>query len=165
MIFNTVLNFLFGPIISLEPALSIFIISTLINGIILYVNRKTIWSEDAKKVQEKMKESEKFKKEIKGAQKKKDVKKVEQLTKKSLELQSKYMSEYMKYSIKPLLVSILLAIMILPWFNSVYGNNIVFTIPEFIPLIGGIKLKWLWWYIICTLSISLLGKKLFEGSK
>ncbi|MFN6991840.1 MAG: EMC3/TMCO1 family protein, partial [Fervidobacterium sp.] len=124
-----------------------------------------LWSKEAKEIQEKMKESQKLKDEIVAAQKKKDNKKVERLTKKSLELQSKYMSEYMKYSMKPLLISVLLAIIILPWFNSIYGQDIIVTIPKIVPLIGGVGLTWIWWYIICSLTISLLGKKILEGSK
>jgi len=165
MILNSILNFLFSPLTLLPPAFSIFILATLVSGIMIFINKKTIWSEEGKKIQEKMKGDKKLKEQLDAAQKKGDKKKIEQLNKKSLEEQSKYMMEYMKFSLKPILISLLIAIIILPWLSETYKNTTVVIIPKFIPLIGGLELTWIWWYIICALAISLLGKKIFEGKK
>jgi uncharacterized membrane protein (DUF106 family) len=160
MIFNSVLNILFSPILSLPSYLAIFIISLIFTSIMLYVNKKFLWTREVKELQRKMKEIEKKIDELKKAKKKSD-----KASMKLLEKQSEYMSKYMQHAMKPLLISIVIAIIIIPWLNENYKNATIFIIPNFIPLIGGLRLTWIWWYIICSLTLSLIGKMLVEGKK
>ncbi len=128
----------------------------------VYANKKFLWTKEVKELQKKMKELEKKIEELKKQKNKKDF---EKESMKLLEKQSEYMSKYMRHSMKPLIVSIAIAIIILPWLNENYKNAIVFIIPKFVPLIGGQGLAWIWWYIICSLTVSIIGKLLLEGKK
>ena len=69
-------------------------------------------------------------------------------------------SEYMKFTFKPMIVSLVLVILILPVLKSSYTGKIVATIPNVLPAVGGIKLDWFWWYFISTFVISLIAKKM-----
>jgi uncharacterized membrane protein (DUF106 family) len=162
MIFNGVLNFLFAPVLGLPSYLSIFLISLVFSSIMIYTNKKFLWTKEVKELQKKMKELEKKMDELK---KKKYKKNFESESMKLLEKQSEYMSKYMKHSMKPLLISIMIAIIIIPWMNENYKNAIIFIIPKSIPLIGGVGMTWIWWYIICSLTFSIIGKMLVERDK
>ncbi|MBU5688980.1 MAG: DUF106 domain-containing protein [Candidatus Aenigmarchaeota archaeon] len=162
MIFNGILNFLFGPLLSLPGYLSILIISLIFSSIMTYANKKFLWTKEVKELQKKMKDIEK---KVDQLKKEKNKKSFEKESMKLLEKQSEYMSKYMKHSMKPLLVSIIIAIIIFPWLNENYKNTTIFIIPKFIPLLGGVSLTWIWWYIICSLTFSIIGKILLEGKK
>jgi len=162
MIFNGILNFVFSPVMSLPSYAGILIISFIFSSIMVYTNKKFLWTKEVKELQKKMKEIEKKIDELK---KQKNKKTFEKESMKLLEKQSEYMSKYMKHSMKPLLVSIVIAIIIFPWLNENYKNTTIFIIPKFVPLIGGAGLTWVWWYIICSLTFSIIGKMLLEGKK
>ncbi|MEM5777232.1 MAG: EMC3/TMCO1 family protein [Candidatus Aenigmatarchaeota archaeon] len=157
MIFNGILNFLFGPLLFLPSYLSILIISLILSSIMIYTNKRFLWTKEVKELQKKMKELEK---KINDLKKEKSKKNFEKKSMKLLEKQSEYMSKYMKYNIKPLLMSIIIALIIIPWLNENYKNTTIFIIH--IPLVGGINLTPVWWYIICSLIFSLIGKILVE---
>ncbi len=161
MIFNSILNFIFSPILSLPSYLAIFLVSLFFTSIMVYVNKKFLWTREVKELQKKMKEIEKRIDELRKVKKKK----FEKESMKLLEKQSEYMSKYMQHAMKPLLISIIIGIIIIPWLHENYKNATIFIIPSFIPLIGGLRLSWIWWYIICSLTVSIIGKMLVEGKK
>ncbi|MEM0473521.1 MAG: EMC3/TMCO1 family protein, partial [Candidatus Aenigmatarchaeota archaeon] len=140
MIFNGVLNIIFSPLLGLPNYLSVFIIASLFGSIIVFVNKKTIWTKEVKDLQKKLKEIEKKYSELK----KKKGKNFEKEAEKLLEKQSEYMSKYMKHSFKPLIVSVIIALVILPWMTENYKNATIFIIPNVIPLLGGLNVTWLW---------------------
>ena len=139
--------------------ISIFIIALFFGTIIIFVNKKTVWTKEVKELQKKLKDIEKKYSELK----KKKGNNFQKETEKLLERQSEYMSKYMKHSFKPLIVSVIIALVILPWMNENYKNTTVFIIPNIVPLLGGLNVTWLWWYVICSIFISIIGKILVEG--
>ncbi|MBU5689925.1 MAG: EMC3/TMCO1 family protein [Candidatus Aenigmatarchaeota archaeon] len=159
MIFNGILNFIFSPLLTLPNYLSIFLISLIFGSIIVFVNKKTVWTKEVKDLQKKLKDVEKKYSELKNKKGKKFEKEAEKL----LEKQSEYMSKYMKHSFKPLIVSVVIALILLPWMNEIYKNTTIFIIPNIIPLLGGLNITWLWWYVICSLFISIIGKIIVDG--
>ncbi|MFH8080659.1 MAG: EMC3/TMCO1 family protein [Candidatus Aenigmatarchaeota archaeon] len=161
MIFNGLLNFLFLPILNLPPQLGIFIISLIFTSIMVYVNKKFLWTKEVKELQKNIKEIDKKIEMLKKESKKKFEKESPKLLKK----QSDYMSKYMKHTMKPLIISVIIALIIIPWLNENYKNAIIFIIPSSMPLIGGKSVGWIWWYVACSLTISIIGKLLVGGVK
>ncbi len=155
-----IINSILSPLLQLDPALVIFIISFVISGIMAIVTKMVMSTPKAKELKEKLKTTEQMRKEITDAQKLGDASKVESLTKKSLEIQSKYLSEHTKIMLKPMIVSIFLVLLILPWLQATYGGIIVAVVPQIIPFVGGRGLSWLWWYIISSLSLSVIMRRI-----
>ena len=156
----TIISVLFAPLLKLDPALVIAITALLLSTITAIVNKKVMSTPKARELKEKLKMTEQLRKEIIDAQKLGDKDKVESLTKKSLDIQSKYMSEHTRLMFKPMIISILLVLLILPWFQTTYKDVSVATIPVVIPFIGGKALTWLWWYILCSLGLSISIRKI-----
>jgi len=160
LVLESTMNAILSPLLSLHPALTIFIVALVISIVTTFVNKKTMNSEKGKVAKEKLEKANKLRDDVLKAQKEGDKKKAEQLSKRVLELQSKYFSEYSSLSFKPMLISIFLVILFLPWMKSTYGSQIVATVPAVIPYIGGNGMSWLWWYFICALSLSIVVRKI-----
>ncbi|MEK6852710.1 MAG: EMC3/TMCO1 family protein [Nanoarchaeota archaeon] len=99
-----------------------------------------------------------LKEEISNMQK--DMKNNKSDTKKVMELQKKAMEknfEYMKYSFKPMFVTFVPLLLVLWGLNYLYKDvGIVMTLP----LIGGIS--WIWTYIIFSIILSLILRKILK---
>lgn len=160
MAFDSIMNTVLSPLLNLHPALSIFFIALIISIITTFVNKKTMNSEKGKMAKEKLDRANKLRDDMLKAQKAGDTKRAEQLSKRVLELQSKYFSEYSSLSFKPMLISIFLVILFLPWMKSTYQDVIVARLPNVIPYIGGNSMSWLWWYFICAIGLSIVTRKI-----
>ncbi len=155
-----IVNSILSPLLQYSPVLVIFGIALLISIVTGIINKKAMSTPQAKDLKEKLKIANELRKEVTDAQKLGDAKKVENLTKKSLDIQSKYMSEHTKLMFKPMIISILLALLILPWLQATYENTVVASVPGIIPFLGGNAMTWLWWYITCSLSLSIVIRKI-----
>jgi uncharacterized membrane protein (DUF106 family) len=80
--------------------------------------------------------------------------------KKMMELNSEYLHSMIKPLSVSLVISMLLLILVFPWIRTVYTGMTIFTIPKSLPLIGGVGLTWIWWYIICSLVIGTVLRKI-----
>jgi len=94
------------------------------------------------------------------AQKSNDKQKVDDQMKKMMGINSEYLQSMIKPLGVSLIISMLLIITIFPWMRAVYNGKVILTMPEFMPLIGGAGLTWIWWYIICSLVVGLLLRKI-----
>ena len=83
------MNAILSPLLSLHPALTIFIVALVISIVTTFVNKKTMNSEKGKVAKEKLEKANKLRDDVLKAQKEGDKKKAEQLSKRVLELQSK----------------------------------------------------------------------------
>ena len=155
-----VINALLTFLLPYKPAVVIFGVAFFISGIMAIVNKKVMSTPKARELKEKLKKSDELRKEITDAQKLGDAKKIENLTKKSLELQSKYMSEHTKLMLKPMIISILLVFLILPWLQTTYKGVVVASVPVIIPYFGGKELTWIWWYVLSSLCLSIVIRKI-----
>jgi len=148
-----VLEFLFSPIFGLSPIIAIFIIGASISILMSLVNKKVLGGGRAKEVKKNMQD---VRAKMLDAQKAGDTKGMNKYLKELMKINS----EYMKFMFKPMIVSIILFILIVPVIREQYTGQVIATVPETLPMVGGFELSWLWWYIICTFTVSIIAKKI-----
>jgi uncharacterized membrane protein (DUF106 family) len=139
--------------IPLTPIIAIFLIGAGISIFMSLVNKKFLGTGAAKEVKDKMGE---IRAKMMEAQKSGNM----EVVNKHLKELMKVNSDYMKFMIKPMMISIVVVILILPFIRSQYTGMIVATVPDSIPYVGGYELSWFWWYFICTFIVSLIVRKL-----
>jgi uncharacterized membrane protein (DUF106 family) len=139
----------------MHPAIVIFLIGAVISITMSFVNRKVLGSEKAKEVKKKMQD---VRSKMLEAQKNGDTKTTNQCLAELMKINS----EYMQFMIKPMIVSLILFLLITPVIKGNYTGKIVATIPQSLPVVGGIQLSWLWWYVISTFVVSIITKKILE---
>ncbi len=150
--FESILSALFAPLLALHPVISVFVIGVLISTIMSIVNKKSLSSGKAKEVKERM---QSVREEMLKAQKSGDKDGMDKYLNDLMEINN----EYMKFMFKPMFVSLALVLLFLPWIRSEFSGMTVAVIPAAIPVIGGFQLSWLWWYILTTLTVTLVLKK------
>jgi uncharacterized membrane protein (DUF106 family) len=141
--------------IPLTPIIVIFLFGTGISLVTSLVNKKFLGSGRAKEVKDKMNE---IRAKMLEAQKSGNANVVNEHLKELMGVNS----EYMKFMLKPMMISIVLVILVLPIVSNTYQGLTVATIPSSLPIIGGYKLSWFWWYFICTFVVSTVLRKLLE---
>ena len=146
---------LFAFFLGINPAINILIIGAIISITMSLVNRKVLSSEKAQEVKKKMQEE---RSKMLEAQKCGDTKKMNECLANLMRINSQYMS----FMMKPMIISFVIFLVIAPLLRSAYTDMIVATVPQYLPVIGGFKLTWFWWYAICTFVISMIAKKLLE---
>lgn len=156
---ESVLNAIFSPVLKLQPIWGMLIISSIITVIVTLINDKLMKSAHAKDFKQKM---DKTKAEMMESQKSGDKEKVNKYMEKMMEMNSEYLQKMMKPLSVSLAISMLLVILFFPWMKANYNGNIILTIPKVVPLIGGKDLNWLWWYIITSLIVGLVLRKITD---
>ena len=109
------LGFLFSPILVLEPIIAVTIFASII---LLFINlcyRFLINQKEAKEIKERMKE---INQQAREEQKQGNTEKFNELTKQALAENSKLMGKTMR----PMMVSLVIILLFLPWMQSVYGD-------------------------------------------
>lgn len=71
-------------------------------------------------------------------------------------------SQYMKQTFKALIISMIVLALFLPWLTHTYGGSVVAALPFSLPLIGS-NLTWIYWYILVSVSIGWVVRKLLEA--
>ncbi len=138
----------------ISPIFMIFLIGAFISIMMSIVNWKVLGTEKAKEVKKRMQD---IRAEMLETQKSGDKKKTNEYLAELMKINS----EYMRLTLKPMMVSLVLVILILPVVRSSYDGKVVATLPNIFPEpVGGIKLDWFWWYFISTFVISLITKKI-----
>lgn len=128
------------------------------------INWKVLGTEKAKEVKKRMQD---IRANMLETQKSGDTKKTNEYLAELMKINS----EYMRLTLKPMMVSLVLVILILPVIRTSYTGKVVgtvpnalLTVPNFLLGIGGWKLDgkldWFWWYFISTFVISLIAKKI-----
>ncbi|MCX6821566.1 MAG: EMC3/TMCO1 family protein [Candidatus Aenigmarchaeota archaeon] len=139
--------------IGISPIFMVFLVGGFISIFMSIINWKVLGTEKAKEVKKRMQD---IRAKMLETQKSGDTKK----TNEHLAELMKINSEYMRFTFKPMIVSLVLVILILPFLKSSYTGKVVGIIPNVLPAVGGIKLDWFWWYFISTFVISLIAKKM-----
>ena len=148
-----VLDVLFSPIFGLSPIIAIFIIGASISIFMSLVNKKVLGGERAKEVKKDMQD---VRAKMLDAQKSGDSKQMNEYLKELMKINS----EYMRFMFKPMIVSIILFILIVPIVRQKYQGQVIGTVPNTVPMVGGFELSWFWWYVICTFAVSIVAKKI-----
>lgn len=139
--------------IELTPIFAILLIGAGISVFMSLINKKFLGTGAAKEVKDKMNE---IRAKMLEAQKAGDTSKTNSCLKELMKINT----DYMKFMIKPMMISIVLVILVLPFVRGQYTGMIVATVPNSIPYVGGYEMSWFWWYFICTFVVSTIVRKL-----
>lgn len=137
----------------LSPILVIFLVGAGISVITSLMNKKALGTEKAREVKRRMEE---IRERMLEAQKEGNKSKVNECLRELIRVNS----EYMRFTFKPMIVSIILVLLVLPLLSRTYSGRAVASIPKTLPLVGGLELSWFWWYFISTLVVSIVVKKI-----
>lgn len=148
-----VLDMITSMLAGFNPIIGVFLAGLFITLVMSLVNKKTLGSEKVKGVKDQMQE---LRQKMLDAQKVGDTKRVNEYMSKMMAKNS----EYMRFTMKPMFVSLLLVILVLPVIRGLYSGMIVAVIPETLPIIGGTELSWFWWYFMVSLTLSLVLRKI-----
>jgi uncharacterized membrane protein (DUF106 family) len=149
-----------SPIFNLPPIVTILIFSVGVTLIITLINRFAVNRKLMKEVKTRMTE---IRESLSKSQK-------EGKTEEVNKLMSEYMkinTQFMKQSVKSLLISLVVIMLFLPILNLKYGANqaegkervVVAQLPFSLPIIGN-QMGWLLWYFLISLASSFTFKKI-----
>ncbi|MCG2718483.1 MAG: EMC3/TMCO1 family protein [Nanoarchaeota archaeon] len=143
--FENFFNFVLGPIMNLPNPLNLFGISFILTGAITFAYKYLTDQNKMKELKTEMKDMQKKMKEHKD-----QPDKVMSMQKAAM----KKNMEYMKHSMKPTLFTFVPIIIVFSWLRGHYealGNPVIF-----------LGLKWIWVYIIFSLMISIVLRKVMK---
>jgi uncharacterized membrane protein (DUF106 family) len=149
---NFVLDTIFSPVLVLSPLFSLAIVSTVITVLVLAINKIFINTKIMKEVKEKIQE---IREQVTAAQKSGN----QDEAQKFLNEMMKINSQYMKHSLKAMVISIVVISLFLPWLKYRFEGIPVAYLPFSLPFIGA-SLDWLLWYILVSLAIGWVIRKL-----
>ena len=135
------------------PFQEILIVSSLVAFITALLYRLLINQGDIRRLKEEMKF---YQDKIKNAQKSGDTGAVSKLTSEMLKLSSRQF----RMSMKPLMVSGLVFILVIGWIGAQYAEAVI-AAPFAIPfLVVDSQMTWFGWYIIIVLATNIMFRKL-----
>jgi len=143
----------FAPLMPFGPMASLFIVSAIITLSVLFLGRLLTNNKAVKELRAKMQE---LREQMTAAQKSGDRDTANKLLEQTLQLNN----EFMKHSYKTLIVSLVILYLFLPWLNHSYAGLTVAALPFPVPFVGG-SLSWVLWYILVSLAIGWVVRKLF----
>ena len=144
------------PLLSINPALTIFIVAFLTTVFIIGVGRMLM---DSKKVEEVKTRSKEIREKILNAQKLGNKAEMEKMVDELFKLNR----EFMKETVKTLGLSIVVAVLFLPWLSAHYSGMSVANLPISIPFVGN-KLNWIYWYALVSFISGFVLTKLIGVS-
>lgn len=109
------LDVLFSPLLSFNPALSVFIFSAIVITLINVFQKVLVKQHEAKQIKEKL---QSLNAEIKQAQKEDNKQKVNELFSEIMRENNRLMG----MSMKPMMASLVIVAVFLPWIASAYGD-------------------------------------------
>ncbi len=135
------------------PFEEILIISVILAFITALLYRLLINQVDIRKLKEEMKF---YQDKIKGAQKGGDKEAVSKLSSEMLKLSSRQF----RMSMKPLMVSGVVFLLVIGWIAARYGETII-AAPFAIPfIVVDSQFTWFWWYVIIVMAANIMFRKL-----
>ena len=146
--FDSFFNFVFGPIMNLPAPLNLFIISFILTGLITLAYKYLTDQTKMKELKDEMSSMQKKMKEMKD-----QPDKVMSMQKDAM----KKNMEYMKHSMKPTLFTFVPIIIIFGWLRSYFTTQATAGTP-----FSFFGLSWLWSYIIFSLIISIVLRKIMK---
>jgi len=149
-------NIIFGPLMIFKPHISLLIVSTIISILVIVINRIFVNAKLMKEIKQKM---ENIREQLTRAQKEGNTEEAN----KYLSEMMKTNSEMMKHTFKGLIASLIILSLFLPWikhtYEVTYKGVIIAKLPFTLPFIGS-NLDWLIWYVLVSLTIGWVFKKL-----
>jgi len=147
-----VLNVIFSPLTIFPPIVSLLLIAFAITVLVILINRVFVDRNAMKELKAKM---EQMREELINYQKGGDSQKANEMLGKISETNL----NYMKHTLKALVISVVVIILIFPWVEAKYKDVTVAKLPFAVPFIGS-SLNWFFWYFIASLTIGWVIKKM-----
>lgn len=145
-------DFVFSPLTVFLPHISLLIIAAFVTLLIVFLNRISVNRKMLKEIKARMQE---IRESLTQAQKEGNS---EQINKFLAELM-KINKDYMKQSLKTMVVSIVVIAIFLPWLRYKYGGMTIAALPFSLPIIGS-SLSWIYWYMLVALTIGWVVNRL-----
>lgn len=135
------------------PFEEILIVSVILAFITALIYKVLINQGDMRRLKEEMKF---YQDKIKSAQKGSDKEAVSKLSSEMLKLSSRQF----RMSMKPLMVSGLMFVLVIGWIGAQYAEAVI-AAPFAIPfVVVDSQLTWFWWYLIIILAANIMFRKL-----
>jgi uncharacterized membrane protein (DUF106 family) len=131
----------------------ILVFSIGISFLIVLIYRLMTDMDELKEIKQKLNE---YKKKLSEAQKKNDMKEYNSLFNEMMKINSKQF----KMNIKPMFISLIIALLSLSYLKSQYDNVLV-NLPVSLPLFGN-DMGWLWWYILISIPATMFFRKMLS---
>ena len=147
-------DLIFSPLAFLKPHVSLLIVSTILTLIVLFLNRIAVNKNLMKEVKTKMEE---IKENLTRAQKDGNTEEINKFLAEMMNANS----QYLKQNFRTLLISIVVISLFLPWLGYKYGGAAV-ALPFSLPIIGS-SLGWTYWYILVSVAVGWVIRKLIEA--
>ncbi|MCD6402885.1 MAG: DUF106 domain-containing protein [Candidatus Aenigmarchaeota archaeon] len=135
-----------------QPFMSLFLIALAVSLIIILSYKFFVNLEKLNEAKKKMKQLQKT---LIDAQKSNDVERMKKIVEEITEVNKVFMKE----SIKPMIISLILLVTIFPIISKMYTGKIVARLPFSLPWIGS-ELSWIGWYIIVSVTITWILRRL-----
>ena len=148
---------MFETIIALvvaKPVLSLLLVSSGLTAIVVVMTRLLVNKKIVCEIKDKM---ESIREQMTAAQKSGNTEEAN----KYMQDMMKTNSEYMKHTFKALIVSLIVLSISLPFLKQSYEGLVTVNMPFSVPLLGS-NLTWVYWYILVSLAIGYLLRKLLE---
>lgn len=152
MIIFKIFDSVFYPILSFPPLISLALFSVFLATLIVTLNKIFVKRKVLEEIKQKIEETREM---LAKAQREGDKEKINKFLNELMKINS----EYMRYSLKVLLISFTVIILFLPWLNSRFKGLIVAILPFSLPIIGS-KLNWFYWYVFASLVVGWIIKKM-----
>jgi len=131
----------------------ILVFSIGISFLIVLIYRLMTDMDELKEIKQKLNE---YKKKLSEVQKKNDMKEYNSLFNEMMKINSKQF----KMNIKPMFISLIIALLSLSYLKSQYDNVLV-NLPVSLPLFGN-DMGWLWWYILISIPATMFFRKMLS---
>jgi len=145
---------MFAPLMVMKPALSLLIVSSLLTALVVVITRLLVNKKIVGEIKDKMEE---IREQLTVAQKSGNT---EQANKCMADMM-KTNSEYMRHTFKALVVSVIVLALFLPFLKQGYEGMAAVSMPFSIPVFGS-SLSWVYWYVLVSLAMGYLLRKLLE---
>jgi uncharacterized membrane protein (DUF106 family) len=145
---------LIAPLMATKPVLSLLIVSSAMTAIVVVMTRLMINKKVVGEIKDKM---ENIREQLTAAQKAGNT---EEANKHMADMM-KVNSEYMRQTFKALMASIIVLALFVPFLKQSYEGMAVVTMPLTVPVLGS-SLNWVYWYILVSLAMGYLLRKLLE---
>jgi len=147
---NALMTAAFGPVLGMPPVLAEIVIASAVTLVITLLYRLL---SDPKKLKELRDRTKEINAKVKELQKT-NPEAASKMTNEMLEITNKQMMA----SMKPMLATLLVASLFFPWMAATFTGPIV-KLPAEVPLFGA-DLGWLMWYIVISIPVSQIFRKL-----
>lgn len=149
--YYSALSAIFAPVLALPPAIAELILAAIIIFIITLFYKYLV---DQNKVRDHKEQIKELQKRIKELQKTNPAE-ANKLLGEVLNMTNKQML----MNFKPMIPTMLLVFALLPWIAFVYAGKQVVLLPFAIPYFGS-DFGWIMWYLIISIPLSMLFRKL-----